>query len=156
MARKKLPPSKKLADICKIHPERFRAMRTEELQKVDPSFIFYKDKKPRTLTIRLVRALIAERTTVPLSARSAEAYRRNYKAEPPDTAKIRAMYVGMAADAERKIWAAQAKAGCRLEEHELVARDADLENKTEVAARLRAEAAARRRRTPHRRPAKIR
>lgn len=76
----------------------------------------------------------------PLSERSRQAYVRTYKEEPPDEAKILDGVRRWTDRLEREIWDAQAKAGCKLRDDELVARDAEREGKPHTAARLRRKA----------------
>lgn len=60
--------------------------------------------------------------------------------------RMTAMYAKEAERVERQIWNAQAKAGCKMADYEVVARDAEREGKAEIAAKLRSEA---RVRTPY-------
>jgi hypothetical protein len=68
--------------------------------------------------------------------------------------RVKDMYESMANETEREIWNKQQKAGCKIRDTEIVARDAERQGDKEAAAKLRAES--RGKPTPHKRPAKIR
>lgn len=103
-------------------------------------------KKERNKPIGLVKSFLfnliglRDRSHMELSPRSREAYVRTYGEEPTPEAIIIDMYRGEAERVERKIWDAQAKAGCKIRGDELVARDADREGRSDVARRLRKKA----------------
>lgn len=129
-------------DICRFDTNRLRKMTSKQLRKAHVAVGGRHEIPKRDKTRLLVSGFIFNLAMLrqgpnPLSPRSAEAYRRTYKQDPPDETKILAMYRREADRHEREIWDAQAKAGCRIREDELVARDAEREGRPQEAARVR-------------------
>lgn len=121
MARRRYPK----IDICKLHPERFRDMSPTQLMNVWARLGASAPAHPRV--IQKIKGLVSN-----LAAAKS----------PPKDGHYYGGYKMIASRLERELWDMQAKAGCKLPESELVARDADRSEppRPEVAARLRKKA----------------
>lgn len=157
---RRIAPVAKL-DLCKINTAKLRKLPAKDLDRVQGRIgrLYELPKKPdkrfKKIHFLLSRFLVElQNSRTDYNPRFEEWLRRQPDYDPKNRARWRDSYMNEAKRTERQIWDAQAKAGCKIPGHELVARDAEREDKPDVATKIRADA--RRPPTPHRRPAKIR
>lgn len=157
-------------DLCRINTARLRALSPSQLdkasQRIGKSFTLPKKAKTRHLISSFVSDLKTVQQT-PTSERDVyynewgrypedfrvrrEAEGKGYSDEQlaKDVAhqqRVRAMYESMADEKEREIWQQQTKAGCPIDDVELVARDLEYQGDRERARQIRQEG---RSRTPY-------
>jgi hypothetical protein len=139
--------------LCKINTDRFRQMSYVQLSKATQriGYLFDFPERIKRDDRRRINKLLSNflfnlrgyregRLSTPITDENAAIYRRRFNEEPAPNARIKEHYRSEAERAERKIWDAQAKAGCTLKPEELVARDAAREGNDRVANRLRKKA----------------
>lgn len=111
----------KKLDLCKINTARLRTLRTSQLRRVANAVgrTSSTDESSRGLVGNFIYYLKSQRGILHKKIGTSKS-------------------AGLAAKRlEHKIWAAQAKAGCKISPTELVARDAEMEGRYGVANRLR-------------------